>query len=365
MRPTYLEVNVSQLRQNLEAIRARVKPAKIMPMVKANAYGHGVDGVVPFIEPYVDYIGVALVEEGIHLRELGIRKPILVAGATLCEQVALFAEYDLTLTGSSLDLLERAQQIGRSTGSRIKTHLKIDTGMERVGVREYEAEELILKSAAYSHILVEGIYTHLANSELADRTYSSMQLERFQEVLDLYRQHSLPVPPLRHVCNSGGILNLPQAHFDMVRPGVLFYGVYPGDEVDQVVEVKPALTWHSRVAYSKRTRPGRPVSYGSLWQAEEETGIVTVPCGYADGYFRRMTNRAQVIIREKKYPQVGRICMDQFMVHVGDDEIKVGDEVILLGDGIRAEDLAGWMGTNEYEVMTNISPRVPRVYVNE
>jgi alanine racemase len=365
MRPTYLEVNLSQLRQNLEAIRAQVSPAKVIPMVKANAYGHGVDGVAPFIEPYVDYIGVALVEEGIHLRELGIRKPILVAGATLCEQVPLFAEYDLILTGSSLELLARAEEIARSTGTRIKTHLKIDTGMERVGAREYEAEELILKSAAYSHIFVEGIYTHLANSELADRTYSSMQLERFQEVLDLYRQHSLALPPLRHVCNSGGILNLPEAYFDMVRPGVLFYGVYPGEEVDRVVEVRPALTWHSRVAYSKRTRPGRPVSYGSLWQAEQETGIVTIPCGYADGYFRRMTNRAHVIIREKKYPQVGRICMDQFMVHIGDDEIKVGDEVILLGDGIRAEDLAGWMGTNEYEVMTSISPRVPRVYVNE
>ncbi|HLO15212.1 MAG TPA: alanine racemase, partial [Anaerolineales bacterium] len=212
---------------------------------------------------------------------------------------------------------------------------------------------------------IEGIYTHFANSELADRTYSNLQLERFQEVLDCYDKHGLPVPPLRHTCNSGGILNLTEAYFDMVRPGVLFYGVYPGEEVDKVVKVKPALTWRSHVAYSKRTRPGRPVSYGSLWQAEAETGIVTVPCGYADGYFRRMTNRAQVIIREKKYPQVGRICMDQFMVDVGDDDIKVGDEVILLGGGIAAEDLAQWMGTNEYEVLTNISARVPRVYVNE
>jgi alanine racemase len=304
------------------------------------------------------------VEEGIHLRELGLRKPILVAGATLPEQVPLFVEYDLTLTGSSLEVLERAEELSRAADVRIKTHLKIDTGMERVGVREYEAEELILKTSAHKHILIEGIYTHLANSELADRTYSSLQLERFQGVLDLYRRHSLPVPPLRHVCNSGGILNLPEAYFDLVRPGVLFYGVYPGDEVDRVVEVKPALTWHSRVAYSKRTRPGRPVSYGSLWQAEEETGIVTIPCGYADGYFRRMTNRAQVLIHDKKYPQVGRICMDQFMVNVGDDEVKVGDDVILLGKGIRAEDLARWMGTNEYEVMTNISARVPRVYLN-
>ena len=365
MRPTYLEVNLSQLKNNLEAIRTRVAPAKVMPMVKANAYGHGVDGVVPFIEPYVDYIGVAIVEEGIHLRELGIRKPILIAGATLADQVPLFAEYDLTLTGSSLDLLDIAESVSHSTGSRIKTHLKIDTGMERVGVREYEAEAFILKSSAYRHIIIEGIYTHLANSELADRSYSSMQLERFQKVLDLYREHSLPVPALRHVCNSGAILNLPEAYFDMVRPGVLFYGVYPGEEVDRVIEVKPALTWRSHVAYAKRTEPGRPISYGSLWQAEQETGIVTIPCGYADGYFRRMTNRAQVLIRQKKYPQVGRICMDQFMVNVGDDEIKVGDEVILLGQGIVAEDLAQWMGTNEYEVMTNISARIPRVYINE
>lgn len=365
MRPTYLEVNLPQLKSNIEAIRAQVAPAKVMPMVKANAYGHGMDGVVPFLEPYVDYIGVALVEEGIHLRGLGIRKPILVAGATLAEQVHLFAEYDLTLTGSSIALLDIANEVSRSTGSPIKTHLKIDTGMERVGVREYEAETFILKAAAYSHLIVEGIYTHLANSEVADRTYSNMQLERFQDVLSLYRKHSLPVPPLRHVCNSGGVLNLPDAYFDMVRPGVLCYGVYPGDEVDRIVEVKPALTWRSRVAYTKRTQPGRPISYGSLWQAEAETGIVTIPCGYADGYFRRMSNQAQVLIGEKKYPQVGRICMDQFMVNVGNDEIKVGDEVILLGEGIGASDLAQWMGTNEYEVMTNISARIPRVYVHE
>ncbi len=365
MRPTYLEVNLAQLRKNTEAIRAQVTPAKVMPMVKANAYGHGVDGVASFIEPYVDALGVAIVEEGIHLRELGIRKPILVAGGTLSEQVPLFAEYDLILTGSSSALLDIAEEVSRATGKRIKTHLKIDTGMERVGVREYEAESFILKTSAYRHIEIEGIYTHFANSEPADRTHALLQLERFQEVLDLYNRHSLPVPPIRHACNSGGILNLPQAYFDMVRPGVMFYGVYPGDEVDRIVEVQPALTWRTRVAYAKRTRPGRPVSYGSLWQAEVETGIVTVPCGYADGYFRRMTNRAQVLIREKRYPQVGRICMDQFLVNIGDDDVSVGDEVILLGEGIRAEDLAQWMGTNEYEVMTNISARVPRVYVNE
>jgi len=365
IRPVYLEVNLNQLRKNIEAIRAHVRKAKIMPMIKANAYGHGVDGVAPFIEPNVDYLGVAILEEGIRLRELGIKKPILVAGGVLAEQVPYFAEYDLTLTGSSVKLLDVAEEVSRTTGKRIKTHLKIDTGMERVGVREYEAEALIQKSSMCSHLDVEGIYTHFANSEVADRIHSRLQLERFQKVLELYGKLSIPVPPIRHACNSGGILMLSEAHFDMVRPGILFYGVYPGMEVDRVVDVKPALTWHAKVAYSKRTQPGRAVSYGSLWQAEVETRIVTVPCGYADGYFRRMTNRAQVLIDQKKYPQVGRICMDQFMVNVGDDEVNVGDDVILLGGGITAEDLAEWMGTNEYEVLTNISARVPRVFTSE
>ncbi len=365
IRPTHLEVNLSQLRKNIEAIRAHVAPAKVMPMVKANAYGHGVDGVAPYIEPYIDYFGVAILEEGIHLRELGITKPILVAGGTLPEQVSYFGEYDLTLTGSSVELLEVADKVSRSTGKRIKTHLKIDTGMERVGVHEYEAEALIEKASACSHLDIEGIYTHLANSEVPDKIHSSLQLERFREVLEIYNKRSIPVPPLRHISNSGGILNLPEANYDLVRPGILFYGVYPGSEVDHVVDVKPALKWRSKVAFSKITRPGRAVSYGSLWQTDVPARIVTIPCGYADGYFRRMTNRAQVIVNGRKYPQVGRICMDQFMVSVGDDEAQVGDDVVLLGNGIRAEDFAEWAGTNEYEVLTNINTRVPRVYIAE
>ena len=312
--------------------------------------------------------GVALLEEGIHLRGLGITKPVLVAGGTLPEEIQFFAQHELTLTGSSIELLAVAEEISRSTGKRINTHLKIDTGMERVGVREYEAECLIEKSIACSHLQVEGIYTHLANSELRDKTYSALQFERFQEVLHIYENRSLPVPPIQHVCNSGGILNLPKAHLDMVRPGILFYGVYPGSEVDRTVDVGPALRWCSRVAYSKIARPGRPVSYGSLWRAEAETRIVTVPCGYADGYFRLMTNQAQVIVNGKKYPQVGRICMDQFMVNVGDQEVQTGDEVILLGESanerISTEDLAAWTGTNEYEVLTSISARVPRIYIS-
>jgi len=364
VRPTYLEINLPQLRRNVEAIRAHVAPAKVMPMIKANAYGHGVDGVAPFLEPVADYFGVAILEEGIHLRELGIKKPILVAGGTLPEQVSLFADYDLTLTGSSIELLDAAEEVSRSTGRRIKTHLKIDTGMERVGVHEYEAEPFIERSLRLKHVEVEGIYTHLANSEDADLVHARLQLERFREALNLYEKRSEPHPPLRHVANSGAVLQYPESYFDMVRPGLMIYGVYPSG-VKQSVPIAPALIWRSRAAYAKITKPGRPVSYGSLWQAEVETRIVTVPCGYADGYFRRMTNRAQVIVNGKKYPQVGRICMDQFMVNVGNDEAQIGDEVVLLGDGISAHDFAEWMGTNEYEVLTSISARVPRVFITD
>jgi len=363
MRPTYLEVNLPQLIKNLDAIRARVAPAKVMPMVKANAYGHGVDGVAPFVEPYVDYFGVAILEEAIHLRELGITKPILVAGGTLPEQIPAFIEHDLILTASSSELLASAEAAAGFAKKKLIVHLKIDTGMERVGVHYYEAESFLEQSLKCKNVGIEGIYTHLANSEAQDLVHAREQLERFQEVLRFYEKCSLPIP-MRHIANSGAVLQFPESYLDLVRPGLMFYGVYPGG-VSRTVDTAPALTWRSRVAYSKITQPGHPVSYGSLWQAEAETRIVTIPCGYADGYFRRMTNRAQVIVNGKKYPQVGRICMDQFMVNIGDDEAQVGAEVILLGEEITAYDLAEWAGTNEYEVLTNISARVPRLFIME
>ena len=363
MRPTYLEIDLPQLRKNIETIRAHVAPAKVMTMVKANAYGHGLDGVAPYIQPYVDSFGVAILEEGIQLRKLGIKKPILVAGGTLPEQIPAFIEYDLTLTASSIDLLASADVLADSAKKKLVAHLKIDTGMERVGVHYYEAESFLEQSLKYKNVEIEGIYTHLANAEEQDLIHARQQLERFKEVLRFYEKHSLPTP-IRHMANSGAILQFPESHMDMVRPGLMLYGLYPLG-VSRTVDIAPALTWRSKVAYSKITRPGHPVSYGSLWQSDSERRIVTIPCGYADGYFRRMTNRAEVIVNQKKYPQVGRICMDQFMVNVGSDNAQVGDEVVLLGNGISAHHLAEWMGTNEYEVLTSISARVPRVYARD
>jgi alanine racemase len=364
-RPTYLEVNLSQLLRNLELIRARVAPALVMPMLKANAYGHGLEGVAPFIAPYVNYIGMATVEEGIHLRDLGIDKPILITGGTLPEQLPAFAKYNLTLTASSPDLLRAADQLAALARTRITAHLKIDTGMERVGVRDTEAEAFLEQSLTCKHLEIEGIYSHFANSDAADLIHARLQLERFNEVLRFYEKRSLPPPRYRHIANSGAILQMPESYFDMVRCGILFYGVFPTLEAARTVDAKLAVTWRSRVAYSKVMPPGRPVSYGSLWQAERPTRIVTVPCGYADGYFRRMTNRAEVIVNGKRYPQVGRVCMDQFMVNVGDDPAAVGDEVILLGGGISADEYARWAETNGYEILTSIGARVPRVFVTD
>jgi alanine racemase len=365
LRPTFLEVNLTQLSRNLEAIRAHVAPARVMPILKANAYGHGLDGVAKYIAAYSDYLGVATLEEGIHLRQLGIDTPILVMGGTLPDQVPWFLRYDLTLTASSPELLEAAEGFAAPSGGKIRAHLKIDTGMERVGVRDTDAEPFILKAAASPHLEIEGIYSHYANGDQPDLTHARLQLERFNAVLHLYERHNLPLPALRHISNSGGILQLPEGNFDMVRPGIMFYGVYPEPEIAHTVDVKPALTMRSRVSYSKITPPGRPVSYGSLWQTDHPTRIVTIPCGYADGYFRRMSGKAKVLINGRFYPQVGRICMDQFMVDVGSDSVPLGADVILLGNGISAFDLADWMGTNAYEVLTSISARVPRVFIEE
>jgi alanine racemase len=379
IRPTHLEINLSQLRRNLAAIRAYVHPAKVLVMLKANAYGHGLMGVAPYIAPYVDYLGVAILEEALQLREMGLQKPILIAGGSLPGQIPAYLDYDLTLTISSPLILAAAEQAAQQAGKRLKVHFKIDTGMERAGQRWYEAEALLEQSLSCSHLVIEGIYTHFANSEtietpgmilLPNYSYASQQLERFHEVLRFYEKRSLPLPPLRHAANSAAILNLPESHFDMVRPGIIFYGIYPDDEARRVIEIAPALTWKSQVVYSKITQAGSPASYGSLWASDHAVYTVTIPCGYADGYFRRMSNQPKIIVNGKKYPQVGQICMDQVIVNLEAETAEVGDEVILLGqaasgEAIQPQDLAAWAGTGRYEVLTNISARVPRVFVEK
>ena len=265
-----------------------------------------------------------------------------------------------------MEKLTQIEQMSAQMGVRARVHLKIDTGMERIGVHYYSAGELLHAVAASSHCEVEGIYSHFANSDSLDLSSAQVQLARFMAVLEQGEAVGLR-PRFRHIANSGAIIQLPESHLDMVRPGLLFYGVYPDEALPHTVPVRPALTWKSRVVYFKVVQPGHPVSYGSTWQTDHAVRLVTVPVGYGDGYFRAMSGQAEVLIRGRKYPVVGRICMDQLMVNIETETAYNGDEVILLGESegqvISCNDLAGWAGTIPYEILTNINTRVPRIYV--
>lgn len=368
LRSTFVEVDLEQLRKNLAAIKTRVSPAGVMVILKANAYGHGLVQVARYIGQHADYVGVAVLEEGLLLREMGVETPILVLGGIWGDQIPAYIEHDLTLTAPSVERLQQIEQAAEAMGKTARVHLKIDTGMERIGVHYYNATVLLEAAVKCRHVAVEGIYSHFANSDAADLSHARLQLERFEEVLDFYKKHSLKVP-VRHMANSGAILQLPDSYFDLVRPGILFYGVYPSLEAKRSVTVRPALSWKSRVVYFKVTRSNHPVSYGSVWQSDHDVRIVTVPVGYGDGYFRRMSNKARVIIHGRKYAQVGRICMDQIMVNIEQDSGYNGDEVVLIGESqgetVSVEDLADWAETVPYEILTNINTRVPRIYLNE
>lgn len=369
LRPSYIAVDLSRITENYHAIQKKVGGVEVMPIIKANAYGHGLVRIGQhFVELGAKRLGVAFLEEAILLRDSGIEVAIQVLGGILGEQIPTFLKYNLIQAASSQEKLAHIDQAAETLGVRAKVHLKIDTGMERIGIHYYSAESLLKASLKCKHTDVEGIFSHFANADTADLTHARLQLERFNEVLSFYEKHSLPTPK-RHMANSGAVLQLPESYFDLVRPGILLYGVYPSDKVQQTVEVKPALTWTSRVVYFKVVKPGHPVSYGSKWQSDHMVRLVTVPVGYGDGYFRSSYQDARVIIRNKCYPMVGVICMDQFMVNIEWDSAYNNDEVILIGESederITVEDLAQWAGTIPYEILTNINTRVPRVYKDQ
>ena len=367
IRPTFAEVDFLSLTGNLDAIREKVGPTKVMLILKANAYGHGLKEIALHMADKVDYFGVAVLEEGVFLREFGIKTPILVMGGVWSDQIPSYIQNDLTLTASSIERLEQIDQAAKSMHKQARVHLKIDTGMERIGVHYYNAEKLLYATlSCCSNVIVEGIYSHFANSDSSDLTHARLQLERFNEVLRFYDKHSLQTPT-RHMANSAAVLQIPESYYDLVRPGILMYGVYPSPECQKTVIVKPVLSWKSRVVYFKVVKPGHPVSYGSIWQSDHLVRVVTIPVGYGDGYFRSMSNKASVIIRGQKFPQVGRICMDQIMVNIEWGTAYNGDEVTLIGESngekVTVEDLAEWAGTIPYEILTNINTRVPRVYI--
>lgn len=365
-RSTHVEVNLTTLVANFKAILARVAPARVMPIIKANAYGHGLVAVARcLVQHGADTLGVAILDEGLALRQAGVTAPILVLGGHVPEQVALYLQHDMILTVSSVEDFQQVERIAAGLGKKAQVHMKIDTGMARLGVPYYEAESLLQASLQSYSVEVGGIFSHFASAESADLSHARLQLERFQQVLSFYEKRGLK-RPLTHMANSGAILQLPDSYFDMVRPGILLYGVYPNAELVHSLPVQPALTWKARAVLSKVLPPYHPVSYGSTWQSDHPVHILTIPLGYGDGYFRRLSNQAQVLICGRRYSVVGSVCMDQFLVNTEQDKFAPDEDIILLGESqgesITADELALLAGTIPYEILTNINTRVPRLY---
>jgi len=366
VRPTHLEINLECICHNFREIKNLTKQ-KIMPILKANAYGHGLIKIAELMQKLnADYLGVAVLEEALLLRKNNVKLPILVLGGIIGNQIPLYIKNDITITASSVDKLKQIEKCASELNKQAKVHLKIDTGMERIGIHYYSAENLIKECGYMQNIIIEGIFTHFAASS-SDPEYTNLQLSRFNKVLDLFHQNNLQLPPIIHAANSGAILQYPDSYFNMVRPGIILFGIFPSPGIKKNLNIKPALNWKSKVVYFKVIKPNHPVGYGGTWKTDHNIRAVTAPVGYGDGYSRSMTGKAQVIINSRLYPVIGSIAMDQIVINIENDSAYNEDEIILLGRSgeteISCEKMASWANTIPYEILTNINTRVPRIYI--
>lgn len=366
-RPTHALTDLGAVRRNYQALQKLAGERRIMAVVKANAYGHGlIDCARTLVGEGVAYFGVGFLEEGIELRRAGIRTPILVLGGAVGYQAALFLDYDLELTVSSIALARQVAQEVRSNGHRARVHLKIDTGMGRIGVNWANALPFIEAALSLPELEVVGIYSHLATADGEDPSFTREQLGRFARVIDQVSQKGHKFPFI-HIANSGALFQHEVGSFNLVRLGISLYGCHPSDEVKVPVFLEPVMSLLSEVVFVKRVQKGTPVSYGCTWRTPKETTIATIPIGYGDGYPRALSNKGQVLIRGQRMPVVGTVCMDQLMVDCGDVRVEVGDPVALIGsqgeERISAEEMARWLNTIPYEVTTQINTRVPRVFI--
>lgn len=368
MRNTYVAISRSALQTNAQIIRKTCgQKVSVCAVIKADAYGHGIVEVAKILKGEVDYFAVALVGEGELLRKHGIETPILVLGAIDKDEINDAIKNTLTITAASLEKLNLIAEKAQSLKQKPVIHLKIDTGMNRIGVHWDRATEFITRAHELNNsgeIHCEGIYSHFSDS--MNEEFTKTQFDRFKNILDFAKKIGLE-PRHTHISSSRSIFLYPEYRLTMVRPGIALYGTEP--ECDSPIlpkEIVPVLSWKSRVVYFKVVKKDESVGYGRTYypKAEQER-IVTLPLGYADGYPRRLSNRGFVMIHNKKYPIVGRVCMDQIMVSLGQDgEAYVGDEVTLIGQGITARELASIIDTAPHEITTCISPRVPRTYID-
>ncbi|HSN42859.1 MAG TPA: alanine racemase [Propionibacteriaceae bacterium] len=369
---THAVVDLAAIRANLAGVRERVGDRAILAAVKANAYGHGAVEVSGMLERTgaADWLGVATVPEGLELRAAGIRLPILKLSHAFADEIEPALRADLTLTVVDAETIDEVRAVTSRLGLTVPVHLKLDTGMRRIGSEPSEAVALARRIAEAANLTLDGLFTHLPISDTPEGdAFTRDQLARFVGVA---REVTATVGPVRwvHASNSGGILAHSLEGLTMVRPGIMIYGYYPDPETPHTIPLRQALTLKSRVAYLKRINAGETVGYGRSWTAESDTWIATVPVGYADGYSRLNSNRGRMLIGGVSYPVAGRVCMDQTMLDLGPSEptVVVGDEVVLLGcqgDAcITTDEMADLMGTITYEVTCLLTPRVQRVYVD-
>lgn len=364
-RPTWAEVNLGNLAYNLNQIKKILVPGiKIMVCIKADAYGHGLIPVAKrLMSCGVDYLGVASIDEGIRLRQANINLPVLVLGAILKKDIAPLFRYKLNVTVCTEDLAFALNKKARSLGRPINVHIKVDTGMGRLGVLYDDAVKFVKETHRLKFINIEGIFTHFPLAD-KDRSFTLHQIDLFNRLITKLKKADIHIP-LVHAANSMGIIGYKNSHFNMVRPGLVIYGLYPKENLN--IKFKAVLSLKTKVVYVKQMPGGYGISYGHNYVTKKRTRIVTLPIGYGDGYPRNLSNKAPVLIEGKRFKISGTICMDQMMVDVGDLPVKIGQEVVLIGsqgkDKITAEELSSLSGTIPYEIVCGLGSRIPRAYI--
>jgi len=365
-RPTVAKINLNAIRNNMRRIYQRVNPAEVMAVVKADGYGHGaIPAAQAALSAGASQLGVALLEEAIELRRARIAAPILVLGGFFEKQIDAFITNHLQFTLYDLRLAQMVSRRAQALGRNAQLHVKIDTGMGRVGLLPNEAIEAIRAMAKLPSLELAGICTHLASSDNRDKTYANQQLEQFKSIVQQLTHHDLHFNYI-HAANSGAILDLPQSYFNLVRPGVMMYGYYPSDETSESIPLEPAMTLRTQIIFVKRVPAETFISYNSTYQTRQATTIATLPIGYADGISPRLSNNFEVLVRGKRCPLVGRVCMDQIMIDLGDiKDVQAGEEAVLLGkQGDEEISIYEWcrrLETIPYEVTCGVSRRVARV----
>lgn len=365
---TWAEVDLSAIEDNIKSIRARVgQDIGIMPAVKANAYGHGaVETAAACLRAGADSLCVANVDEAAELRQAGIDSPVLILGCSLPGAARDIVRLNAASTVCDVAFARALSQAACERGITASVHLKVDTGMGRIGVQPEHAIEFARELATLPGIKLEGVFTHFPCSDEPDHAFTLTQIGTMNELRSDFDRLGLPVP-MMHASNSGAILALTEGDFDAVRPGIIVYGHYPSPEVVRSIPIREALTLRTRIVFLKTAKAGSTISYGRTHTLRRQSRIATLPVGYADGYNRLLSNKGEAAVHGKRVPVVGRVCMDQILIDVTDvPQAEVGDEVTLYGGGydyLSVSEIARKIGTIPYEVLCNIGRRVPRIYV--